>query len=218
MSDASVARRGGRPTRRAAAELGEKILIAATELFLTRGFGATSIEAIASRARISKRTLYHRFRDKPDLFRAVVQRLLQRWLPQFEAELAAPAPLAEMLTRVGRRMLAVALQPEALALRRLLLAEGERFPELAEITIRQGATRAIERIALLLDDEIRAGRLARIDSRFAATQFQEMVLAVPLRRAVGVGARLGEAELEIWVTQSVALFLHGCAVPRAEDA
>lgn len=203
-------RRGGRPTRLEAAALGDKILDVATALFLSRGFGATSIEAVAGRARISKRTFYHRFRDKAELYRAVVRRLLQHWLPEVEAAFEHPAPLDIMLERLAKQMLAVATSPEALALRRLLLAEAERFPELVEIAIEQGATRAIERIAGLLEAERRAGRIALDDCRFAAMQFQEMVLSIPLRRAMGFGAPLSETERDAWAQQCVALFIHGC--------
>ena len=213
----STVRRGGRPTRLEAAALGDKILDVATALFLSRGFGATSIEAVAGRARISKRTFYHRFRDKAELYRAVVRRLLQHWLPEFEALFDAPAPLDILLGRLARRMLAVALSPEALALRRLLLAEAERFPELVDIAIEQGATRAIERTAALLEVECRAERIALDDCRFAAMQFQEMVLSIPLRRAMGFGAPLTEQEREDWANKCVALFMEGCRVKRAAD-
>lgn len=206
----NATRKGGRPTRLEAAALGDKILDVATALFLSNGFGATSIEAVASRARISKRTFYHRFRDKAELYRAVVRRMLQHWLPQFEAALEAPAPLDILLERSAKRMLALALSPEALALRRLLLAEAERFPELVDIAIEQGATRAIERIAALLEVERRAGRIALDDCRFAAMQFQEMVLSIPLRRAMGFGTPLNEEEREVWAQKCVALLLSGC--------
>src|SRR5205807_3741873 len=59
-----AARRGGRPSRQQTAALQQTILDSAAALFLTRGYGATSIEAVAAGARISKRTFYHRFRDK----------------------------------------------------------------------------------------------------------------------------------------------------------
>jgi AcrR family transcriptional regulator len=203
-------RRGGRPTRLEAAALGDKILDVATALFLGRGFGATSIEAVAGRARISKRTFYHRFRDKGELYTAVIRRLLQNWLPQFEAAFETPGPLDAVLERLAKRMLAVATSPQALALRRLLLAEAERFPELVAIAIGQGATHAIERIAALLEDERRDGRIALDDCHFAAMQFQEMVLSIPLRRAMGFGAPLNERECDEWAVKCVALFLHGC--------
>jgi TetR/AcrR family transcriptional repressor of mexJK operon len=209
-------RRGGRPTRLEAAVLGDKILDVATALFLSRGFGATSIEAVAGRARISKRTFYHRFRDKGELYRAVVRRLLEHWLPEFDAVFDAPAPLDMLLERLAKQMLSVALTSDALALRRLLLAEAERFPELVEIAIEQGATRAIERIAALLEEERRAGRIALDDCRFAAMQFQEMVLSIPLRRAMGFGAPLSEEECDAWAKKCAALFVDGCHAERGE--
>jgi TetR/AcrR family transcriptional repressor of mexJK operon len=212
--ESGAVRHGGRPTRHEAAALGDRILDAATALFLSQGFGATSIEAIARQTGISKRTFYHRFDDKADVYRAVVQRLLQRWLPSFEAAFDAPAPLAAVLERSARQMLSLALSPEALALRSLLLAEAERFPELVEIAIAQGARRGIERIAALLEDERRAGTIALDDCPFAAMQFQEMVLSIPLRRAMGIGAPLTQEEQADWARRVVALFVEGCRPQR----
>jgi AcrR family transcriptional regulator len=209
LSDNSTTRRGGRPTRHQAAALGDTILDVATDLFLSRGFGATSIEAVAGRARISKRTFYHRFRDKAELYTAVVRRLLQHWLPEVEAVFEEPGPLDAVLERLAKRMLAVALSPQALALRRLLQAEAERFPELVDIAMGQGGARVIERITALLEEERRAGRVALADCRFAATQFQEMIISIPLRRAMGFGTPLSATERDEWAVKSVALFLHG---------
>jgi TetR/AcrR family transcriptional regulator, mexJK operon transcriptional repressor len=69
------ARRGGRPSREQAALLAGRILDVAADLFLTEGYGATSIEAVAQRAKISKRTFYHRFPDKAALFDETVQKV-----------------------------------------------------------------------------------------------------------------------------------------------
>src|SRR5271154_6048263 len=74
-------RRGGRPSQAQAARLPEKILDAAADVFFTEGYGAASIEAIARRARIAKRTLYARFNDKADLFAAVVHHVVERLRP-----------------------------------------------------------------------------------------------------------------------------------------
>lgn len=213
--EGGAVRRGGRPTRLEAAALADKILDAATALFLSRGFGATSIEAVASRARISKRTFYHRFDDKAELYRAVVRRLLEHWLPEFEAAFNDPGPLEVVLRRSAERMLTLALSPEALSLHRLLQAEAERFPELVDIAIEQGASRGVERIAALLEEERRAGRVALEDCQFAAMQFQEMVLSIPLRRAIGFGTPMSEEECATWARQCVTLFIDGCrAQPR----
>src|SRR5207302_9606531 len=89
--------RGGRPSRRESALLSDRILEVATGLFLGDGYGATSIEAVARRAHISKRTFYHRFPGKEALFETVLRRLIDRWMPRFDADLPAATNLAETL-------------------------------------------------------------------------------------------------------------------------
>ncbi len=207
---AARGRPGGRPSRQQAARLKDKILDVATALFLERGFGGTSIEAVAARARISKRTFYHRFGDKGALFEAVVRRLIARWLPAFDARLFKPGPLDVVLRRTARQMLALALSPEALALYRVVLSEAERFPELAQVMADSGARKGAAHIAELLAREARAGRLRIGDSRFAAEQFMSMVLAVPQRRALGLGQPLSARALDRWSRRTVDLFLNGC--------
>ena len=101
-SEAAPPRRGGRPSREAAALLGERILDVATELFLAEGYGATSIEAVAQRARISKRTFYHRFPDKAALFGAVVHRIIDGLRPPADTPLYEGGSLEEVLRRLAR--------------------------------------------------------------------------------------------------------------------
>jgi len=201
---------GGRPSRLESAQLSDRILNVATALFLGHGFGATSIEAVARRAGISKRTFYHRFRGKEMLFEAVVRRLIERWTPPFDAALFEGANLAEMLRRAAEYMLEVALTPEALALHRMVIAEATRFPGLARILHELGAAAGIERIARVLEPRIASGELLAIEPRFAAEQFILMVVEGPRRRALGLGAPLTPPELRNWLDQCVGLFLDGC--------
>ena len=202
--------RGGRPSRRESALLSDRILEVATALFLGDGYGATSIEAVARRAHISKRTFYHRFPGKEALFETVVRRLIDRWMPRFEADLPAATNLAETLRRTADYMLAAALTPEALALYRMAIAEATRFPALARILHDLGAATGIDRIARHLAERIASGELKPIDPRFAAEQFIMMVVTVPRRRALGLGTALGPGERRAWVEDTVALFLDGC--------
>ena len=201
---------GGRPSRLESAQLSDRILDVATALFLGNGYGATSIEAVAKRAGISKRTFYHRFRGKEELFEAVVRRLIERWTPPFDAALFEALSLAETMRRAAEHMLAVALTPEALALHRIVIAEAPRFPGLARILHELGAAVGIERIAQYLERCIATGEIRRLDPRFAAEQFILMVVTGPRRRALGLGAPLSHPALRDWVDHSVALFLDGC--------
>src|SRR5437588_6259334 len=118
---------GGRPSRLQSAQLSDRILDVATALFLSEGYGATSIEAVARRARISKRTFYHRFSGKEVLFETVLRRLIERWMPTFDADLFEAPSLAETLRRTAEQMLGAAVTPEALALYRMAIAEANRF-------------------------------------------------------------------------------------------
>src|SRR5271156_216964 len=107
--------RGGRPSRADALRLRQRILEAATELFLAQGYGSTTIEAVAARAGISKRTFYDRFDDKSVLFAAVVHRIIEHIRPPPEVPLIEGATLSEVLRRLARMILSAALAPEALA-------------------------------------------------------------------------------------------------------
>ncbi|HVM82217.1 MAG TPA: TetR/AcrR family transcriptional regulator [Stellaceae bacterium] len=204
-------RRGGRPSRAEAERLGERILDTATEAFLREGYGGTSIEAIAKRARISKRTFYSRFEDKAALFGAVVHRVVERLRPADPVGMFEGGSLEEVLLRLARYILRAALTPQALALHRVILAEATRFPELAAVVTEQGGGReAVQRIATLLERERTRGGIGVTDTVFAATQFLQMVVGAPQRRALGMGPPLTEAEIDSWAAGAVSLFLNGC--------
>jgi AcrR family transcriptional regulator len=192
--------RGGRPTKQDAPLLTERIIDAATEIFLRDGYGASSLEAVASAAGVSKRTLYARFAGKAALFQVVVSRLVARWLPAFDAGMGQAQGLEQTLLAAARIMLATALMPEALALHRLIVAEIGRFPELGHV-LHEAVGQ--ERLAGLLR------RAGVADPVWAADQFMTLVLAVPQRRALGLGMALDEAAREAWAARSVALFLRG---------
>lgn len=201
--------RGGRPSRQQSAQLADRILDVAEKLFLGHGFGATSIEAVAKQAGISKRTFYHRFPGKERLFEAVVRRLLERWLPPFDTGLLSPPDLADALRSAAEYMLRIALTPEALALHRLVIHEAQRFPGLARIMYELGAASGIERIANHLEPRIGNGELRPMDPRFAAEQFILSVVTGPQRRALGLGSPLSAREITEHAGNAVTLFLDG---------
>lgn len=200
-------RTGGRPTGVESAGLAVRVLDAAAGLFLRDGFAATSIEAIATAAGVSKRTLYARFAGKEAVFLAVVQRLIGTWLTGFDAAIEAAPSLEAALLAAAQRMLAVALTPSALALHRLMVAEAGRFPELATALRDAGARTGIERLCRVLHMHCPNADPAWL--AFLAEQFQHLVLAGPQSRAIGLGKALDASALEAWCRDSVAFFLRG---------
>ena len=206
-----VSRRGGRPSKANAEQLAHRIVDAATELFFTLGYGATTIEAVAQRARISKRTFYHRFENKSALFSAVVHRTIERLRPAADVPLLRGANLPEILRGVADLILRAALSPPAIALHRLIVAESSRFPNLAAVVANQGASEeAVRLIAGVLEHEVQAGNLTLDNPTFAAQQFLYMVIALPQRRAMGLGMPMTSAEVAAWARDVVNLFLNGC--------
>jgi TetR/AcrR family transcriptional regulator, mexJK operon transcriptional repressor len=205
------AARGGRPRRTDALRLGEHILEKATELFLSAGYGATSIEAVAARARVSKRTLYHRFKDKDALFAAVVHRIIQQIRPPPAVPLLQGGTLHEVLHRLALLVLHAALEPRTLALHRLVTGESARFPQLLRAVYAEGwSQEASTLIGDLLAREIPAVRWTPELRTFAAGQFLELLIAIPQRRAIGLGAPMGARELDAWAQIVVRFFVGGC--------
>lgn len=203
-------RRGGRPSRAQALELRDRILEAATELFLTEGYGVTSIEAVAGRAGISKRTFYHRFDDKAALFVAVVHRIIEQIRPPPDVPLIEGGTLRDILRRLARFALHAALAPQAVALHRLITAESLRFPNLTRAIYDEGWTQATKLIGDLLGRELGEKRLDAQMRSFAAVQFVHMVVTLPQRRILGLGTPMTGPELEVWADNAVELFLNGC--------
>lgn len=206
-----LSNRGGRPSREEAGKLRDTILDAATGLFFSAGYGATSVEAIAARAGISKRTFYHRFENKAAVFRVVVERVVDRLKPRESEYLFDDNNIEVTLQRLASAMLRASLTPESLALSRLIFAESPRFPELAAMATAQGARqKAVQRIAALLQSEIGAGRFEIADRKFAAEQFIQMAISFPQNRALALGQTMTPMEIDKWARATTQLFVNGC--------
>ena len=200
-------RSGGRPTRERADLLPDHILDAAQSLFFTHGYGGTSIEAIAAKAEISKRTFYTKFADKAAVFESVVRRLIGRFKPDDMNALFNGSEVETVLFRIAEMMLRAALTPPSLALHRLIIAESSRFPELAKAVAEEGTRQeALRRIAMLL--KRREGKV--LNPYFAAEQFMTLVIAIPQKRALEKGVGMTPKDIKTWSRQSVDLFLRGC--------
>jgi TetR/AcrR family transcriptional regulator, mexJK operon transcriptional repressor len=145
------------------------------------------------------------------LFGAVVRRIVEGLRPPTGTPLYDGGSLEEVLCRLARLILRAALMPMALALNRLMVAETQRFPELAAIVAREaGRAELVERIAGMLQREAHTGGLAIDRAAFGAEQFIQLVVSLPQRRALGLATTMTEAELDTWADDCVNLFLNGC--------
>jgi AcrR family transcriptional regulator len=115
-----------------------QIRAAAQELFLQHGFQATTTDAIAARASISKETLYRYYSRKEDLFMDVLRSLtVERavWVQLMERspEPSSLRQLRALLRTMLQSLLETMMQAEYLAMLRLIVAESPRFPELGDM-------------------------------------------------------------------------------------
>src|SRR5258708_6870769 len=129
---------GGGPRREEAVRREARLLEVATRLFRERGFESTSIDAVAETAGVSKPTVYARYRDKRDLFTAVLRATIQRWLAPLSAAAEAarvnPKSVETTLHDLSRHVLAHAWTPDAVMLRRTLAAQLVQCPALAKLS------------------------------------------------------------------------------------
>jgi AcrR family transcriptional regulator len=121
--------RAGRPPKERAEALGDHVVEIADALFIEKGYGATSMATVATRARVGKQTLYRRFPDKAALFREVIRRRIDAMIVTPVDGAAGRDPLGE-LKKMGRAALDTVLDPEFIQLYRIIIAEAVPFPEL----------------------------------------------------------------------------------------
>lgn len=163
------------------------VLEAATSMFLRSGYTGISMDEIAEAAGVSKRTLYNNYVDKEALFREVVTvatSIAERFAEDAVAELAEPDDVAAAVTALARRLVIEATSPRLVRLRRLLIGEAHRFPDLAAEYYRLAPGRVMSALAgafaRLSDD----GRLQVDDPARAAEHFAFLVLGAALDRAL----------------------------------
>lgn len=132
MATTEQARRGRPPS----AQKRAAILEAATAAFLDRGYAGTNLDDVAAAAGVSKQTVYRHFTDKKSLFMAAVEAAREQ-RPGAAAEqvppILDPADLRGSLVRFGERMLDAVLTKRVAALRRVMIGELSRIPELRDL-------------------------------------------------------------------------------------
>jgi TetR/AcrR family transcriptional regulator, mexJK operon transcriptional repressor len=200
----------GRPRLRAEAETRKLIVAAAAQEFLERGYGGTSIDAVARRAGASKKTIYCCVATKADLLAALITEKRESLFLSIDMDKVNGLALDAALEYVLGKYAHLILSEQSVALYRLLMAESPRFPELASTFDREGPARGIGLLAGLLEQWRDRGLLKIEDVRTAAGMLLSMVIAEPQRLAAfGLGG-LPENEIATRVKTAVALFLRGC--------
>ncbi|MPZ00175.1 MAG: TetR family transcriptional regulator [Actinophytocola sp.] len=185
-SDSAEAEQDGRSGRKRRAIIDE-----ATALFLRNGYQGTSMDEVAARAAVSKQTVYKNFADKEKLFTEIIrgvadssERILQELSEVLHTADVGADDLDDVLTELAQRYLSAVLQPRVMRLRRLVIAEADRFPELARYYYDKAPARAVKVLAGELRTYAERGLLRLDDATLAANHFAYLVLAIPQDRAL----------------------------------
>jgi TetR/AcrR family transcriptional repressor of mexJK operon len=188
------------------------ILEAATTAFLRSGYLGTSMDEIATLASVSKQTVYKHFADKEHLFSAIVMATVEEIADPNADEalnLSDAGDPERDLRDFARRQLRAVMNPRLLQLRRLVIGEASRFPQLGRLFYERGPGRSVDALATRFERLASRGALRLDDACLAAAHFNWLVMSIPLNRAMLLGEDepATPAELDQYADAGVRAFL-----------
>lgn len=182
------------------------MVFAARQVFVLNGYGAASINAIAKLARVSKNTLYARFRSKAELFRAIVARQIASAQEELRPAFGGPEErLDERLRAYLNVALKSSLAGDVLEINRLIVSESPQFPELGKAA-RARFKVGVQHVAQLIEEGVRRDRTTCRNPAAAAEILLSIVygwytLVMITNRVVS------DRERASWVESVVRLFI-----------
>jgi TetR/AcrR family transcriptional regulator of autoinduction and epiphytic fitness len=151
-----------------------RIVETASGLFLDSGYGNVSMDEIARVSGVSKRTVYNHFSGKEELFGEIVRGLWNDFMIPKVAESASVQP-REALIGFSHQMLVLLRSKKFTKMIRMILSEGERFPELHRMLGEKGVRTFISRLAEYISGLNSQGLISTSDPLLAAQQYLGMV-------------------------------------------
>lgn len=214
MTKKSTPKRG-RPPKDLAGDVQARILDAAQQLFLEKGYRSASIDDIAGLAPASKPTIYAHFPGKEALFAAVVARTISR-LTDFEGFEPEGRTLQDKLSSLGAAVVEKVVE-ESLGMVRATIAEAQRFPELSRNVHDAARDRSVTAVSQLLNEATQKlarsakGPFSGKRSLATAQIFLDLILLPMLFRSlVGETPKELRRELPSFVRERVGFFLAAC--------
>ncbi len=185
-------------------------LKAAREVFLEFGYEAANMAEIVRRAGGSLSTLYAQFGGKKGLFEAMIDSRVNELTEQMHLELAAHAPLAEGLRRIGEVSLDRQLDPDSIDVLRLMIAQAKKFPDMAEQWSKRGPEAVRKALATYLEDRAKAGEIQIANYEVAAATFFDLLRSrLQIRSLLMPGYVPSEQEKRDAVDRAVKVFIGG---------
>ena len=213
---AEVRRGRGRPQARCDEETRAIIFEAARREFAAGGYAATSMDGVARRAGISTKTLYWLIPNKAALFEAMVTDRLDKFVSRIRLRPCQGAKIELALKEALLACAELVLNSDVVALQRMVLAESEKFPEIAQTFYTKAMRRTVATLANWLSIEKERGLIAIDDPEIAAGILLGMLAFEPQRAAMfGQKPLPGRSDLEKRIQICAKLFLDGAVANGA---
>jgi AcrR family transcriptional regulator len=206
----------GRPPTRTDGETRHLIAEAARREFMAHGYAGACMDDVARGAGVSKKTLYRLIPAKADLFKTSVTDRIARFVLAVDEETASSHDFATALEHLLAEYGNLTLSEETMAIQKLVIAESDRFPELAASFYADAilATQAV--LEEFLARQCARGLIALDNPRAAAGMLRGMMIMEPQRAAmIGRAALPSAADIEDRARVCVRLFLRGCVRENA---
>jgi TetR/AcrR family transcriptional regulator, mexJK operon transcriptional repressor len=192
----------------------QAIVDAATEVFLEHGYLGATTDEVAARASVSKQTLYKRFADKHALFAEVILdttvNVVEGLAGAVTRRLENADDVPAALRGLAEEWMSGLLRPDVVRLRRLVIAEADRFPEIGKAWYDRGFGPALSILGGALVRLADRGLLRSLaDPTLAAYQFAGLVMYQPMNQAMFAGTAEVPAaeELSRIADSAVGVFL-----------
>ena len=189
----------------------ELILERALEVFVDHGYVGATTDQLAAAASVSKQTLYKEFGDKEGVFTALIQFACDRVDDPFASlvdQMSSVASADEAVELMAGQFTRSIMSPDVQRLRRLVIAEATRFPQLGELYWREGFLRVVDSVAGCLSILAERGLLDVPDARLAAHHFAGILLWIPSNQTMfAVSSALDETELGDTIAAGCRTFL-----------
>ena len=169
------------PSNRAerTAERREAIIEAALDEFISRGFTATRIDDVAKRAGVAKGTIYLHFKDKESMFEELIRTALVPLIGRLHAPPAMGGSVRDMIEGFARMFIQEVANTRRGEIVRLIVAEGPRFPSVADFYYREVVSRGLSAMRALIELGVARGEIKPKDlARFPQLMIAPAIVAV----------------------------------------
>lgn len=209
-------RQNGRWTRRKEARPAE-LMAAALDIFVDRGFAATRLDEVASRAGVSKGTLYLYFSSKEELFKSVIRSGIVPLIERGERQLVEhKGPSTDLLRRIVMDWWSAVGDTSLGGIPKLMFSECRNFPEIGKFYYDEVISRGHRLVQTVLERGMRTGELRQMDAPYATRLVLAPLVFLLLWRHSFDIFDSKQLDPQEYLEQHIDIVIHGL-VPRQRE-